>query len=270
MDDFFSLDALITTDYSRPGYFLAASGVFFGAIFIRYLAFSGIFYGAYLRLFANRHQRLVNQYIPTKRQLMKETGWSALTSAIFAITGVLTIILWQKGFTGIYADWTSMPWWYLPLSLGLVLLIHETYYYWAHRWMHKPSVFRYVHKVHHDSRKTTSWTAFSFHPLESILQAVIIPLIIVVIPMHVSVLVVWLVLMTFSGTLNHAGIEIFPAGFNRSKIGKWLIGSTHHDLHHKQFRYNYGLYFTFWDRWMGTESPDFDKHFDSHTETRPN
>jgi sterol desaturase/sphingolipid hydroxylase (fatty acid hydroxylase superfamily) len=30
-------------------------------------------------------------------------------------------------------------------------------------------------------------------------------------------------------------------------------------LHHSQFRFNYGLYFTFWDHWMKTESPDFEK-----------
>jgi sterol desaturase/sphingolipid hydroxylase (fatty acid hydroxylase superfamily) len=32
----------------------------------------------------------------------------------------------------------------------------------------------------------------------------------------------------------------------------WLNRSTFHNDHHRLFRGNYGLYFTFWDRVMGT------------------
>ncbi len=266
MQRFLSIEALTQTDYSVPAYFLAGLGVFFTVVFLRYVLFSGIFYGTNLRLFHKKNSRLVNHYIPTHKQIFKEAGWSALTSLIFALTGMICILLWQHGFITIVADWSVYGWWYLPLSLAVVLFIHETYYYWAHRWMHIPSVFRFFHKVHHDSHKTTAWTAFSFHPLESLLQAFIIPVILVFVPLHFSVLALWLVIMTFSGTLNHASIEVFPARFNQNALGKWMIGSTHHDLHHKQYRFNYGLYFTFWDRWMGTENPDFDKKFEAHTE----
>jgi sterol desaturase/sphingolipid hydroxylase (fatty acid hydroxylase superfamily) len=48
-------------------------------------------------------------------------------------------------------------------------------------------------------------------------------------------------------------------------MGKWIIGATHHSLHHKQFKYNYGLYFTFWDKLKKTESPLFDKLFAATT-----
>jgi sterol desaturase/sphingolipid hydroxylase (fatty acid hydroxylase superfamily) len=41
-------------------------------------------------------------------------------------------------------------------------------------------------------------------------------------------------------------------------VGKWFIGATHHARHHKQYRYNFGLYFTFWDRLTNTEAPDTD------------
>ena len=72
--------------------------------------------------------------------------------------------------------------------------------------------------------------------------------------------------MTFSSTINHAGVEIFPRGFANHWIGRWLVGATHHDLHHKEFRYNFGLYFTFWDKWMETESPKFEKQFQEYTD----
>ena len=34
--------------------------------------------------------------------------------------------------------------------------------------------------------------------------------------------------------------------------GKIINGSDHHTIHHGQFNYNYGQYFTFWDRFCGT------------------
>ncbi len=67
--------------------------------------------------------------------------------------------------------------------------------------------------------------------------------------------------MTLSSVINHLNIEIYPKNFNKSSIGKWLIGATHHSLHHKQFKYNFGLYFTFWDKIKKTESPLYDELF---------
>ncbi len=38
--------------------------------------------------------------------------------------------------------------------------------------------------------------------------------------------------------------------------------SVNHNQHHQFFKGNYGLYFTFWDRVMGTLRTDYDKYFD--------
>ena len=134
--------------------------------------------------------------------------------------------------------------------------------------MHQPVIFKIVHKVHHDSNITSPWTAFSFHPLEGLLQAIFLPLILLVLPMHVYVLLIQLTIMTFSSVINHLDIEIYPKYFHKHFLGRWLIGATHHSLHHKQFKYNYGLYFTFWDKWKRTESPLFKTLFDEKTKGR--
>jgi sterol desaturase/sphingolipid hydroxylase (fatty acid hydroxylase superfamily) len=36
---------------------------------------------------------------------------------------------------------------------------------------------------------------------------------------------------------------------------------THHDLHHARAGTNYGLWFTWWDRMMGTEDPTYYARF---------
>jgi sterol desaturase/sphingolipid hydroxylase (fatty acid hydroxylase superfamily) len=131
--------------------------------------------------------------------------------------------------------------------------------------MHVPAVFKLMHKVHHDSNTTSPWTAFSFHPLEGLLQAIILPLTIMFLPMHYYVLLLQLSIMTFSSVINHLEIEVYPSKFNNNFIGRWMIGATHHSLHHKQFKYNFGLYFTFWDKWKRTESPKFKELFEEKT-----
>ena len=120
--------------------------------------------------------------------------------------------------------------------------------------MHNPEIFRIVHKVHHDSFTPTPWTAFSFHPWESLIEALILPLILLVIPVNVYVLGLYLLLMTVSSVVNHLDIEIYPVAFQKSWLGKQFIGATHHHYHHSEYKTNYGLYFTFWDKLMGTES----------------
>ena len=82
------------------------------------------------------------------------------------------------------------------------------------------------------------------------------------IPMHLISLVVFLIIMTVTSVINHLNSEIYPAGTHRHWFGRWWIGATHHALHHSQFKYNFGLYFTFWDHWMCTESPDFNTLFE--------
>lgn len=236
--------------------------VFFAAIVIRYFIAAGLFYWYFYRFRYSlwKLKKINKDTKPDRQQFLSEVKWSIITSAIFAAIGALTIILYQHDYTMIYTDMALYGYWYLPVSLVGAMLVHETYYYWIHRWMHKPNIFRVVHKVHHNSIVTSPWTAFSFHPLEGLLEALIIPIILMIIPVHIYVLGFYLILMTISSIINHLDIEIYPDNFLNNRIGKWFIGATHHHYHHKEFKTNYGLYFTFWDKWMKTESDNFTSH----------
>ena len=131
--------------------------------------------------------------------------------------------------------------------------------------MHRPRIYKYIHQQHHDSIATSTWTSFSFDLLESLLQAIFLPIMIFILPLHYSVVIFLLFFMTLSATINHLDVEIYPKNFNKHPIGKWFIGATHHSLHHSEFITNYGLYFTFWDHWMNTESEAYDRRFEEVT-----
>jgi len=253
-------------DFSNPLYFLLATAAMFLVVVGRYFLVAGLFHSVFYLWFPERwQQRKLGKKEYRPGQFRREVGWSMVTALLFSFAGSSLLVLWQQGYTQIYTELSAYPIWWLPLSLGLSMLAHETYYYWVHRWMHHPKVFRHVHKVHHESNITSPWTAFSFHPLEGLLQAVFLPALVMVVPVHVYVLLTQLTIMTLSSVVNHLDIEIYPRGFHRHLLGRWLIGATHHALHHRQFRYNYGLYFTFWDKWKGTESPVYEELFEEKT-----
>lgn len=249
-------------DLSQPDIFLWTVAAFGSVVILRYLLVAGTFY---LVFYAWKPQRWKNRQIEIKKhatnQYRREIGWSLLTSFIFGLSGVLIMWGWQQGYLKIYLNPAQYGIWYLPGSVILAMLVQETYYYWVHRLMHHRAVYRHVHRVHHNSHIVSPWTSFSFHPLESLLQAIIFPVTLLFLPMHPYAIVAFLTIMTIASTVNHLNVEIYPAGFDRHWLGRWLIGATHHSLHHQQFNYNYGLYFTFWDKWMRTESPLFHSLF---------
>jgi lathosterol oxidase len=258
-------------DLTNPFWFLVSTLMMFVVVTGRYFLVAGFFHAIFYVWFSKRWQfRRINHRPYRKDQFKKEVFWSCITAMLFAVSGSFTALLWQKGFIKIYIKASDYPLWWLPTSLLLALFLHETYYYWIHRWMHRPAVFKMVHKVHHDSNITSAWTAFSFHPLEGLLQALFLPLVLLILPIQLYILIIQLTIMTLSSVINHLDIEIYPRNFHKHFPGKYLIGATHHALHHKQFKYNYGLYFTFWDKWKATESPDFSKLFEDKTKGKQN
>ena len=234
--------------------FIIFTAVLFVIIVVRYFIFSGAYYyTTFVLLKKWMRSRILDKRPVENKQIRYEIYYSIISAVIFAFFGVGTYWLWLEGKTAVYEDIAQYPLWYVPLSIMLVLFIQDTYYYWIHRWMHIPKIYKYFHKVHHNSVHTSVWTSFSFHPLETILQAIILPIIIIFLPLHTYAILAILLIMTISATINHAGVEIYPNGRYSRWFGKLVIGATHHDVHHRRFLCNYGLYFTIWDRLMGTE-----------------
>ncbi|PTQ13608.1 sterol desaturase [Sphingomonas oleivorans] len=214
---------------------------------LRYLIVSGAFAFATGR----RHPGL---YAGRRAQIAREIGWSLASAAIYGIPAGIVAWGWREhGWTRIYEDAGAMPLWWWPVSILLYLLAHDTWFYWTHRAMHAPRLFRIAHAVHHASRPPTAWAAMSFHPWEAITGALLIPALVFLIPIHVAALGVVLAIMTIMGVTNHMGWEMFPAWLVHGPMGRWLITASHHQRHHRDYRCNYGLYFRFWDRLCGTD-----------------
>ncbi len=232
--------------------FLTAIIVVYGFVVLRYFLLVGVFYFYFWQWRPNPFTRLYAT-AGKGRQIRKEIQWSLLTSVIFALSGVLIGWLWELGYTRIYLNFDEYPLWWMPVSVLAFAFFHEIYFYVSHRWMHRPQIYRRIHAVHHLSLEPSPWASFCFHPVESLIESAILPILVCLIPIHPVMFIAYLTLMTLSAINNHLGQELMPQFLRKIGLAKWLISATHHSQHHRFYRCNYGLYFTFMDRWLGTE-----------------
>ncbi len=223
-------------------------------VFLRYILLSGAYHWLFFVVYRKRFRdKVLSTQNHKTHQIKRELLLSVWSAVIFSIIGLLLLILWQLGYTKIYSNVFEYPLWYLPCSIIIFLLLHDSYYYWLHVWMHSSKWIRRFHMDHHKSVNTTVFTSFSFHPMESLLQSLIIPLLFIILPMSVTAVILVLSIMTLSAIINHAGVEVYPTKKRFKGFSKYIIGATHHDYHHRNSKKNFGLYFTFWDKIMKTE-----------------
>lgn len=224
-------------------------------IWVRYVIVSGIFHGA---IWGRPEEKVAGTRLarqrPTMKTVWREARTSMSVSIIYALPAAYLIDEWKRGGTALYNSINGIGdilW--MPVSVLIYLVLHDAYFYWTHRMMHHPALYAATHRTHHVSKQPTSWAAFCFSPWEAILSAWFIPALAFVIPMHIGAFLVLLMIMTFNSVANHTGWEIWPKAFLDGPIGRHLITARHHNLHHTRFARNYGLYFRFWDKVMGTD-----------------
>jgi hypothetical protein len=169
----------------------------------------------------------------------------------------------MNGFTQIYDKVSDYGWAYFVFSIVLMIVLHDTWFYWTHRLMHHPKLYKYIHKVHHQSTDPSPFAAFSFHPLEALVEAGADIIFSFLFPVHLMALIGWQLLQMLLNVMGHLGYEIYPNGFSTHWLFKFKTPSTHHNLHHSHFSGNYGLYFTWWDKWCKTEFKDYHQKFES-------
>lgn len=231
----------------------------------RYFIIAGlaflIFYVLLKSLLAYRRSQA---NFPKTKDYSRDILYSLITILIFATVAALVFEVF-RAFANFFQPWDKYGEFYYFLTFALMLLIHDAYFYWVHRLMHHPKLFRIIHRVHHQSTNPSPWTAYAFHPLEAVLEAGIIPLIAFTLPVHPSALGIFLLFQFFYNVYGHLGYELYPKGFQKSWIGRWVNTGVAHNQHHQFFHGNYGLYTLIWDRLFGTLRSDYEEKFESVT-----
>ena len=222
-------------------------------VLIRYLFLAAL---AYIIFYVIKKEswrfKKIQQKFPLRKDYLREVGYSVLTAVIFAIIGYLVYLTPFVQVTKVYYKIADHGALYLIGSIIFMIFIHDTYFYWTHWLMHKKSVFPWVHRVHHLSTNPSPWAAMAFHPLEAVIEAGVIVIIPFLFPVHPLAIGLFLLFMMIYNVYGHLGYELYPKGFAKSFVGRWINTSVNHNMHHQFIGGNYGLYFLFWDKWMGT------------------
>jgi Delta7-sterol 5-desaturase len=143
----------------------------------------------------------------------------------------------------------------IAVSLILSLILFDTWFYWGHRLLHTQLLYRIAHRWHHAVTTPTVWSNNSDTFLDNlILQSywMVAPL---VFPAPSVAFVIHKIFDQISGLIGHSGYEYNAA---MARFPSPLLAVTHHDQHHRFFKYNFATHFVVWDRLMGTLHPSYD------------
>jgi lathosterol oxidase len=234
---------------------------------LRYILFAGVAYYAFWKKWKDKFaHRIIQGKLADISKIKHEIFYSLTTMVIFGLVGVGIYTAKINGYTHIYKDISERGWAYFAFSVIAMIVIHDAYFYLTHRMMHHKLLFKHMHLVHHKSTNPSPWAAFSFHPYEAVVEAGIVPLIVMIMPVHGLAIFSFLLYMTFLNVLGHLAFETFPKGFVGNRLTNWHNTTTHHNMHHKYFNCNYGLYFNWWDKIFKTNHAEYQTQFDSITE----
>lgn len=161
------------------------------------------------------------------------------------LSGLFTHYVVGGGRTAVYFSPTErgLPW--LFCSTIIYFCIIEIVLYTAHRILHRPLLFRFIHRWHHRTVAPTTLNSPSMHPLEYLIYQVLSAAPLFFLPIYGGSVMFVLLLNFSAGMLQHSGVNIYlriPG----------VPASRFHDDHHRYFHCNYGLTFTIIDQICGT------------------
>jgi plant 4alpha-monomethylsterol monooxygenase len=143
-----------------------------------------------------------------------------------------------------------------PLAIVLrdfvvFVAFNDTLFYWAHRALHHRSIYKYIHKQHHEFKVPIGISSKYANPIEDLI-ANTIPTIIgpILMGSHAHVIWLWLFIRLLETVDAHSGYS-FP--WSPFHYFSWQGGAERHDFHHSHNVGCYGSFTIFWDWITGTD-----------------
>ena len=200
----------------------------------------------------------------SRTDLRRELGAAFRTVLVYTVAAMPMVWAFQRGYLRTFSGQPSLLGY--AVYLAAILVAHDAWFYWTHRAMHQPRLYHAFHRFHHLTVTPTAWSAYSFAVPEAFMMFLFMPVFFALAPTPIPVVFAFLAVMILRNAMGHAGLELHPRGWASHPLLKWISTTTHHDMHHGvSYRHNYGFYFTWWDKLMGTEHPDYVKTFDRVT-----
>src|SRR4051812_15308633 len=180
-------------------------------IAFRYFILAGFAFLIFYKILRQKIAYKKIQFLfPANKDYKREIAYSLLTIVIFTIVPSLILFTSLKRYTHYYSRISDHSMVYFYLAIPLMFIIHDTYFYWTHRLMHHPKLFKAFHVIHHKSTNPSPWAAFAFQPTEAFIEAGTFVVLIVIMPLHFIHLLVFFLVMMIYNVYGHSGWELYP------------------------------------------------------------
>ena len=196
--------------------------------------------------FDRRDQGKNNKLWNFSDQVKDNMFWS-LGSGVIQLTAFQVVTMWMmaNGYAPT-VTLSSNPIWFL-LAFLLLPIWSAFHFYWVHRLLHVPLLYRKVHSLHHRNVNIGPWSGLSMHPVEHFLylSSLCIHWFVASHPIH---LIFHIIYQGPGAAITHTGYEDLLIKDKR----RLALGTFYHQLHHRYYECNYGNQEMPWDRWFGT------------------
>lgn len=222
--------------------FLTLYAITAGGGWLLYISFATF---SYLFIFDHRLKKHP-QFLPN--QIIREIIYSSKAAPLMALPTAGIFLLEVRGYSRLYEGVSGMyGWLFCAASVLFFLMFTDGLIYWIHRWLHHRLIYKHIHKGHHTWKIPTPYASHAFHPIDGFLQSVPYHLYPMIFPLHKVLYLVMFVFVNLWTISIHDGDYRVPA-----PLQPIVNGAAHHTDHHLFYNYNYGQYFTFWDRIGGS------------------
>ena len=196
--------------------------------------------------FDKRPQAKNNKLWNFSNQVHDNIFWT-LGSGMAQLTAFQAVTMWlmANGYAPTIT-FASNPIWFV-LALILLPIWSAFHFYWVHRLLHVPFLYKRVHALHHRNVNIGPWSGNSMHPIEHFLYftTLCIHWVVASHPIH---LIFHVIYQSPGASMTHTGYEDLLIKDKR----RLALGTFYHQLHHRYYECNYGNQEMPWDRWFGT------------------
>lgn len=192
--------------------------------------------------------RLMKHPLFLPGQVRLEIVYACASVPFMAIPTVPLFVLEVRGYSKLYMEASGFwGWAFVVLSMPLFLMFTDCLIYWIHRGLHHKMLYKTLHKPHHKWKVPTPFASHAFHPIDGFLQSVPYHIYPFLFPLHKVVYLGLFIFVNIWTVSIHDGDYRVPDTFK-----PFVNGSAHHTDHHLYYTYNYGQFFTLWDRIGGS------------------
>lgn len=221
---------------------------------------------SYLFLF-NKRYKLHPNFLP--HQVQQEIAYASWSIPYMSLITVPVFFLEVRGYSKLYMETVTQNetyaipsdtgeqflafqdsthgWTFMLFSVASFLMFTDCLIYWIHRGLHHRLLYKYIHKPHHKWKVPTPYASHAFHPIDGFLQSVPYHIYPFLFPLHKLTYLALFLFVNIWTVSIHDGDYRVPL-----LLRPFINGSAHHTDHHLLYKYNYGQFFTLWDRIGGS------------------